>query len=88
MLPEWLDPESLQWVILGSIGFVVYVMFLVARFVQKAITKFLLFVILAGVGLSLWIQREDLQDCVDTCECAVYGASVDVPADVLPAECR
>ena len=88
MLPEWLDPESLQWVILGSIGFVVYVMFLVARFVQKAITKFLLFVVLAGVGLSLWIQREDLQDCVDTCECTVYGASVDIPVDVLPAECR
>jgi len=88
MLPEWLDPASLQWVILGSIGFVVYVMFLVARFVQKAITKFLLFVVLAGVGLSLWIQREDLQDCVDTCECAIYGATVDIPDDVLPVECR
>ena len=88
MLPEWVDPESLQWAILASIGLVVYVMFLVVRFVQKAVTKFLLFVILAGVGLSLWIQREDLENCVETCECSLYGATVGIPADARPTDCH
>ncbi len=88
MLPEWLDPETLRWGILGGIGLVLYVMFLVVRFVQRAITKFLLFVILAGVGLSLWIQREDLENCVETCECSLYGAEVELPAGTRSSECR
>ena len=87
MLPEWLDAERLQWVILALIGLVLYGMFIVTRFVQKVITRFLLFVLLAGFGLSLWLQRADLQECAETCECSLYGQDVAIPDDRRPARC-
>ena len=51
MLPEWLDAERLQWIILGVLGLLLYGMYLVTRLVREVITKFLLFVLLAGIGL-------------------------------------
>lgn len=87
MLPEWLDAERLQWLILVALALNLYAMYAVARFVRKAITKFLLFVVLAGFGLSLWIQREDLRQCTDTCACSLYGQDVEIPVDRRPARC-
>lgn len=81
MLPDWLDPETLQWVILTVIAVLLYLMYVVARTVRRALTRFLIFIVLAGVGLSLWIQRDDLQDCVDTCACSLYGQDVEIPED-------
>ncbi len=87
MLPEWLDAERLQWIILAVLAVLLYGMYLVTRFVRQVITKFLLFVLLAGVGLSLWIQRADLQECAQTCECSLYGEDVTIPEDRRPARC-
>ena len=87
VLPEWLDAERLQWVILAVIGGLLYSMYLVTKFVRKVITKFLLFLVIAGLGLSLWIQREDLSECAETCECTLYGEQVTIPEDRRPARC-
>ena len=81
MLPDWLDADRLQWILLIALAVVVYAMYLVTRFVQRMIMRFLLFVLLAGVGLSLWVQRADLQECVDTCACSLYGQEVEIPAE-------
>ena len=87
MFPDWLTADRLQWVILGALAINLVAMWLVAKLVRKAITKFLLFVLLAGLGLSLWIQREDLQNCVDTCECTLYGQDVEIPENRRPDRC-
>ena len=87
MVPEWLDADRLQWIILGVLGVVVYGMYLVTRFVRQVITKFLLFLVLAGFGLSLWLQRADLEECAQTCECTLYGEQVTIPEDRRPARC-
>ena len=87
MLPEWLDAERLQWIILAVIALLLYGMYVVTRFVRKVITKFLLFILLAGLGLSLWLQREDLQECAETCECTLYGEEVAIPDDRRPERC-
>lgn len=87
MLPDWLDPETLQWTILVVIAVLLYLMYVVARTVRRALTRFLLFILLAGLGLSLWVQREDLQNCVDTCSCSVYGQDVEIPEDRRPDRC-
>lgn len=87
MLPEWLDTERLQWIILGVLAVLVYGMYLVTRFVRQVITKFLLFLLLAGFGLSLWLQRADLQECAQTCECSLYGEQVTIPEDRRPQRC-
>jgi len=77
----------LQWVILVTIAVLLYLMYVVARTVRRALTRFLLFVLLAGVGLSLWVQREDLRTCVETCSCTLYGQEVEVPEDRRPDRC-
>lgn len=87
MLPTWLDPETLQWAILVAIAVLLYLMYIVARTIRRALTRFLMFVLLAGVGLSLWVQREDLQNCVDTCACSLYGQDVEIPVDQRPDRC-
>lgn len=87
-LPDWLDPELLQWIILVVIAVVLYLMYVVIRFVQRVVLKVALFVLLAGVGLSLWVQRTDLENCARTCECSLYGQDVTVPWEQLPEDVR
>ena len=87
-LPDWLDPELLTWVILVVIAVVLYLMYVVARFVHRVALKLVLFALLAGIGLSLWMQRTELEDCARTCECSLYGRTVEVPWEQLPEDVR
>lgn len=87
-LPDWLDPVLLQWIILVVIAVVLYLMYVVIRFVQRLALKVGLFVVLAGLGLSLWVQRTDLQDCARSCECSLYGQDVEIPWEQLPEDVR
>ena len=87
-LPDWLDPELLKWIILVVIAVLLYLMYVVVRFVQRTVLKLSLFVLLAGIALSLWVQRTDLEDCARTCECSLYGQTVTVPWEQLPDDVR
>lgn len=84
VLPDWLDVDTLRWLIPVIIIVVLVVMVLIARFVTKMVTKVILLVILAIFGVSLWAQRADLGDCADTCKCRLYGQEVEIPADGNP----
>jgi hypothetical protein len=88
VFPDWLDPELLQWIILVVIAVLLYLMYVVVRFVQRTVLKLVLFALLAGVGVSLWVQRTDLADCARTCECRLYGQTVEVPWEQLPDDLR
>ena len=79
MLPDWLDPERLQWILLAVLVTVVYAIYLVTRFIRRLVMKVILLVLLAALGVSLWFQRADLQECVDTCVCSLYGQEVQIP---------
>ena len=83
-LPDWVDPEMLRWIILVVIAVLLYAMYVVTRFVRHLVVKVILFSLLAGLGLSLWIQREDLQNCAQVCECRLYGQEIVVPLDRCP----
>lgn len=87
-LPPWLDPELLRWILLIVIAVLLYLMYVVVRFVRRLVLKVVLFLVLTGVGLSLWVQREDLRSCARTCECRLYGQEVEIPADQLPEDLR
>ncbi|MDW3218360.1 MAG: hypothetical protein R8F63_07075 [Acidimicrobiales bacterium] len=87
-LPDWLDPELLQWIILVVLAVLLYLMYVVVRFVQRVVLKVALFLLLAGIGLSLWVQRADLDDCARTCACSLYGQDVEVPWEQLPEDVR
>ncbi len=88
MLPDWLDPELLQWIILVVLVVLLYMMYVVMRFVQRTVLKLVLFALLAGIGASLWFQRADLADCARSCECRLYGQTVEVPWEQLPDDLR
>ena len=79
MVPEALDADSLRWIILVVLCVVVVAMYLVIRFVQKMATRALLLIALAIVGVALFVERENLEDCVDTCSCSLFGEDVTIP---------
>ena len=63
MVPDWLDAERLEWVILAVIAGLLVSVYVVLSFVRKVVTKFLLLLVIAALGASLWIQRADLRAC-------------------------
>lgn len=81
MIPNWLDVDTLRWVIPLVMLVILVAMFVVARFVTKIVTKAVLLSVLALFGLTLWIQRADLGDCAETCKCRLYGQEVEIPDD-------
>ncbi len=81
---EWIDAESLQAIILGAIVALGVLAALVLRIVRKLLLRLALVVLIGALAASLWLQRANLQDCVETCSCKLYGQKVAVPADANP----
>ena len=81
---EWVDAESLQAIILGAIVALGVLAALVLKVVRKLLLRLLLVALIGALAASLWFQRADLQDCVETCSCKLYGQEVAVPADANP----
>ncbi|MCY4664545.1 MAG: hypothetical protein OXC00_07770 [Acidimicrobiaceae bacterium] len=84
MVGEWLDAESLQHVIVGAIAALGVLAVLVMRVVRKLLLRLVLVLLIGALAASLWLQRADLQDCVETCSCKLFGQEVAVPADANP----
>jgi len=84
VLPAWLDPDTLRWLILAAIVFLGMTVLMIMRFIRKLVVRTALLAIVAGLGLSLWVQRADLETCVQTCSCSLYGKDVSISLDQLP----
>ena len=82
---EWVDAESLPDIILGAIVVLGVLAVLVMWTVRKLLLRLVLIVLIGALAASLWLQRADLQDCVETCSCRLFGQEVAVPADVNPS---
>ena len=81
---EWVDAESLQAIILGAIVALGVLAALVLKVVRRLVLRLLLVALIGALAASLWLQRADLQDCVETCSCKLFGQEVAVPADANP----
>ena len=84
MIGDWVDAESLQPILLGATVVLVVGAALVWRGVRRLLLRLVLVALIGALAASLWLQRADLQDCVDTCSCRLFGQEVDVPADANP----
>ncbi len=84
MMGEWLDAESLQPILIAAIVALGVLAVLLMRFVRKLLLRLALIVLIAALAAGLWLQRADLQDCVETCSCRLFGQEVAVPADTNP----
>jgi len=78
-VPDGLDSDQAQTVLLGLLGLCAVGLFVVIRTVQKATTRVVLIGLLVFAGVGLWWQRQNLQDCAGQCECRVFGQDVRVP---------
>ena len=84
MIGEWVDAESLQAIILGAIVALGVLAALVMKVVRRLLLRLVLVALIGALAASLWLQRADLQDCVETCSCRLFGQEVAVPADANP----
>ena len=84
MIGDWVDAESLQPILLGATVVLAVGAALVWRGVRRLLLRLVLVALIGALAASLWLQRADLQDCVDTCSCRLFGQEVDVPADANP----
>lgn len=84
MLGDWVDAESLQPIITGVIGALGILAVVLMWVVRRLLLRLLVLAIIGALAASLWLQRADLQDCVDTCSCRLFGQEVAVPADANP----
>ena len=85
MLGDWVDAESLQPIITGVIVALGILAMVLMWIVRRLLLRLLLLTIIGALAASLWLQRADLQDCVETCSCRLFGQEVAVPADANPA---
>ncbi len=81
---DWADAESLQQMIVVAMVVLAILAVLVMRVVRRILLRIVLVVLIGALAASLWLQRADLADCVDTCSCRLFGQDVAVPADANP----
>ncbi|MYB02900.1 MAG: hypothetical protein F4011_00890 [Acidimicrobiaceae bacterium] len=84
MIGDWVDAESLQQIIVVAMVVLAVGAALVWRVVRRLLLRLVLVALIGALAASLWLQRADLQDCVDTCSCKLFGQEVDVPASANP----
>lgn len=84
MMGDWADAESLQPILLGATVVLVVGAALVWRGVRRLLLRVVLVALIGALAAGLWLQRADLQDCVDTCSCKLFGQDVAVPASANP----
>lgn len=53
---------------------------LVVRLVVKTMTRVVLLSTLLLMVLFVYVERHNIQDCTQTCECAIAGVDVELPA--------
>lgn len=52
---------------------------LVVRLVVKTMTRMILLSTLLLMVLFVYVERNNIQECTQTCECAIAGAHVELP---------
>jgi len=87
-LPDWLDADRLRWMTLAAMAVLVVVGLVVARFVQRILTMVVGLALVGGLLAAIWFERNDLQNCQETCSCRLFAQDVKVPDGPLCGEDR
>ena len=84
VLPDWLHPQLLQDLSLVALVSVALVALLAFRLIRRLVLRGVVVGLLVFLAVGLWEQRTQLSDCVDHCACALFGQTVQIPADRNP----
>ena len=77
-LPERVRSDQVETAIIVLLVVCAVVMVVVLRTVQKVATRMLMLGLLFLVGIGLWVQREQLQDCQGQCTCRLFAQDIDM----------
>lgn len=73
--PAWFADNVAQI----ATGTLIVLTVLVVRLVQKAAVRLALLVLIAIVGVFVYVNRAPLRACARTCECEIGGRHISVP---------
>ncbi len=73
--PAWFADNVAQI----AAGTLIVLTVLVLRLVQKAAVRLALLVLIAIVGVFVYVNRAPLRACARTCECEIGGRHITVP---------
>ena len=71
--PDWLDAEFLKTATAVGIFVAVMLMVVVLVFVRSGAAKFLLVVLLGAGAFGLFVWRDDVKECIPSCDCSFMG---------------
>lgn len=87
MLPDWIDVTLLDRSAWIALVVVALLMLFAIRIVVSTIQKVVALLLLFAVGLAIWVYRDDLDSCRQTCSCSLAGFEVDFP-DIAVDQCE
>ena len=62
-----------------AVVFCLLLALLVVRLVVKTMTRMILLSTLLLMVLLVYVERNNIQECTQTCECAIVGVDVELP---------
>ena len=86
ILPDNLEKYQVETAIIVLLVVCGVAMVVVLRTVAKASTRVALLGLLFLIGVGLWWQREELEDCQGQCTCRVFAQDVRMPDAVTGGE--
>lgn len=63
-----------------AVIFILILALLVVRLVVRTMTRMILLSTLLLMVLFVYVERDNIQDCTQTCRCAIAGVDVELPA--------
>ncbi len=88
VLPEWLEADDARLVLGLLIAALALVAIITVILARKAVKFLILTAIVTAITIALATQWVNLRDCYETCDCAVFGADIEIPESVLCGEDR
>lgn len=70
------------------IGVMVLLAVAFAVLVKAVLTKILSVVIVLAIAVAVFLQRDNLSQCPQTCECRFFGIGLKIPDNDLAAQCK
>lgn len=78
-----LDINTVKTVSVIAIGVLVLLAFLAATIIRKIVTKVIVVVLVLGLAVAVYWQRDELSNCVQDCACTFFGQTVEIPQNDL-----
>lgn len=74
-----LDLNMVKTVSIIAIGVLVLLAILAATIITKVVTKLVTVVIVLGLAVLVYWQRDEVSGCVQTGQCTFFGQQVEIP---------